>query len=1531
MCTVLLNTINDLPDSNYIRLNREFIKSVIFKVRLHIIALIVVFFMHLVPVLSQVNPSLIKNVTNYTKKVNFISVKLSGNGKVLAFTQSHNGSVSLFTIDVDSALAGMVFPREQIRRPSDTVIAVCDISFNGTKILYFDKRVNSYGLYLLDTKINTHVLIDPIDPMGNKFNNGLGLLSLYSGANEYGLSGDGKYIFTVSRSKWFVTGFDVNNYPIYRDNPDGKLALWKIPTGGTLQEQGLQTKLWNKPENEIDFSSMVRSDMDGTRVVYFVKAFSGFPNFISISTGPSGQTSRLETSFDISSDAIFFSENPQKVAYKTSNNQIIVRDVYNVNADTFQIPYKYSVPLSLRGLSDNAERILIFTTREFEFEDYGFADSWAIYNFKTKKFTDILRKTPIAAIYSPATMLSSMTESGKLVSFAAYDSNNVPQIYLYLHNPDPVVNTTDDKDDGVCDDKHCSLREAINLVNSNAELESIEFNIPGTTTPEIMIEKQLPDLKANVTIDGSTQPTSHQVIIDGTNAGTGTNGISIVNGLVTLKNLSICKFKGNGISNTSNNEIIIIGGKFYDNTGFGIKSDKSVSIINLVLDSTIIAKNTKGGIFSSSGQLEASNLLVLENGGPGIAVYADIFINYGNISRNKGCGVYSHIGNISFFKKFNHFYCIVSSNKGTGIFSRSGFLQTHCPMMIDSNSSWGIFAQTSIEINNTNGIRFSTDKSRVNNNGSGNQYYEIEDWGDFSSEFKNNLINKKSNIAMGGGMYAIKSGITLSNTEINNNKGPGIVGWKSIWLLGANVINSEGPGVCCMDGIVELNDWSDDSPCNISGNYGDGIYARKWVLSKCGVLVKNNYGWGIKSYGTVNINDDDGGVVWQKGVMSIIDSNGNSGFYLEIPDYDPSNVFMPPIEKVIKDTGFALSGGILSFNLGVTGSLVSICNNNGPGIVAYKGIIINQGVINNNNGPGLHCEEGDIFFYANNKLFMSEVSFNNGYGFFNTRGKGVNIDGSLIISGNKAWGIGSKSNVSINLSDKLVPKNYLHPVIIELNGFSSSHYDLVWDENRIYKVLVNSKPQNMGGVWVNNGNFSGYNVEIFKNDGYGIIAKKDVYLFNSKVNANKTGILSANKIFLKSCEIKNNEAWGIISSSSDINSTLFLKNKLGAINISDTFNFPEEYELLAVFERGVNQNSTIQYSSLDNNSSGIEFYSSGNNKLNVNYCNIMNHSVIGIKNLSNVNIDASNNWWGSASGPGEVASGSGDKISKNVLYNNFLDKPVKLVISFSNDTMFLPLQQADSTFIFYRNFIGSSPFNLQLTGDTNILHSPLKINLVASDTTWNSQVFLIKLPDSAKAGDEFTLVAIATDLIDSNIKFSDTLFIRTYHQKIYSLLLNTDSLIIRKGFSFHFKAIIIDSTGNQLDLKLKWEASGGTIDSNGWYLAGDTIGNYFVKCRAESLESFAHIEIIKDVFNSINEEEYYKPITKSEFRIKPIPANYYLALPEELSHEKTIIYNSMGMEVLESLGSPTINVSHLPPGIYIIRIGKEIEKFYIVR
>ncbi|MCK4470249.1 MAG: CSLREA domain-containing protein, partial [Anaerolineae bacterium] len=119
-----------------------------------------------------------------------------------------------------------------------------------------------------------------------------------------------------------------------------------------------------------------------------------------------------------------------------------------------------------------------------------------------------------------------------------------------------TVNTTDDANDGLCDNTHCSLREAMFAANSCPHPNTIAFDIPdcgGVCT--IRPNSPLPALTdAATTIDGVTQtvnrgdsnPAGPEIEIDGTKAGI-LAGFRIESANNVIKGLVINRFVSQGI------------------------------------------------------------------------------------------------------------------------------------------------------------------------------------------------------------------------------------------------------------------------------------------------------------------------------------------------------------------------------------------------------------------------------------------------------------------------------------------------------------------------------------------------------------------------------------------------------------------------------------------------------------------------------------------------------------------------------------------------------------------------------------------------------------------------------------------------------------------------------------------------------------------------------------------------------------------------------------------------------------------------
>jgi CSLREA domain-containing protein len=159
-----------------------------------------------------------------------------------------------------------------------------------------------------------------------------------------------------------------------------------------------------------------------------------------------------------------------------------------------------------------------------------------------------------------------------------------------------IVNTTDDDNDGVCDEDHCSLREALNTANSILSASLIKFNISGEPPYIIQPQSALPDITAPVIIDGTTQPGYNGtpvIELVGTAAGTDTNGLSIDAGDSTVKSLLIDRFSGSGIAIRGSADNIIEGNVLSGNEGSGILIEGENAAGNVVRGN-LIGLNPEG-------------------------------------------------------------------------------------------------------------------------------------------------------------------------------------------------------------------------------------------------------------------------------------------------------------------------------------------------------------------------------------------------------------------------------------------------------------------------------------------------------------------------------------------------------------------------------------------------------------------------------------------------------------------------------------------------------------------------------------------------------------------------------------------------------------------------------------------------------------------------------------------------------------------------------------------------------------------------
>lgn len=241
-----------------------------------------------------------------------------------------------------------------------------------------------------------------------------------------------------------------------------------------------------------------------------------------------------------------------------------------------------------------------------------------------------------------------------------FSPENLAIVNLFSPQLVYVVNTNGDQNDqlpgnGVCNDGagNCSLRAAIQEANAFAGAQTIDFNLPGACGgSSILLDSPLPDITDSVTIDGYSNPGALTntaqtgdnanlcVLVDGSSAGSDTDGLRIAAANTTIRGLVILNFSDVGIEVNAAGGIVegnFIGtnrggtGFFPNRIGISVSAN-NVRIGGATLPArNIVSGNTRFGIALNQAGSGAtiqnnyigldSNSAALGNGETGVNVF----------------------------------------------------------------------------------------------------------------------------------------------------------------------------------------------------------------------------------------------------------------------------------------------------------------------------------------------------------------------------------------------------------------------------------------------------------------------------------------------------------------------------------------------------------------------------------------------------------------------------------------------------------------------------------------------------------------------------------------------------------------------------------------------------------------------------------------------------------------------------------------------------------------------------------------------
>lgn len=195
---------------------------------------------------------------------------------------------------------------------------------------------------------------------------------------------------------------------------------------------------------------------------------------------------------------------------------------------------------------------------------------------------------------------------------------------LAQSGPNFVVNTTGDTDDDVCGVGDCSLREAINAANSNAEVSAITFDATAFASKQtITLGGGLPTINTNLFVIGPTTAGAGVTVANSGNS----NSFSVSGATVALSDLSLtnaagaiaavggttivarCTFVGNSFGIVNQNAVVSA-----QNCTF--VSNREAAILNqggTITVQNCTASGNAVGIRSDAGTTNVNNSIVTGN------------------------------------------------------------------------------------------------------------------------------------------------------------------------------------------------------------------------------------------------------------------------------------------------------------------------------------------------------------------------------------------------------------------------------------------------------------------------------------------------------------------------------------------------------------------------------------------------------------------------------------------------------------------------------------------------------------------------------------------------------------------------------------------------------------------------------------------------------------------------------------------------------------------------------------------------------
>lgn len=237
---------------------------------------------------------------------------------------------------------------------------------------------------------------------------------------------------------------------------------------------------------------------------------------------------------------------------------------------------------------------------------------------------------------------------------------------------------------------------------------------------------------------------------------------------------------------------------------------------------------------------------------------------------------------------------------------------------------------------------------------------------------------------------------------------------------------------------------------------------------------------------------------------------------------------------------------------------------------------------------------------------------------------------------------------------------------------------------------------------------------------------------------------------------------------------------------------------------------------MNNNGNGVAINNSPDVKINFN--NLAGNSPFQLSNNDPANtVNASGNYWGSASGPAQ------SDIFGNVNYNDWLTSQVSLLCYSAKDTVNSAVGKIDSAIVYFQNFENPDDvLDITVSDELGWVASPLSFTKQMQDSLGTSAKVIFNVPVNANQGAINKVLVTGTSQSGASASVKDSFYICIYNPTLQTITVSPDSATAAPGDSVQFYISGSDQYGNTIAVSPTWQANLGEINTDGVFGSSTT-------------------------------------------------------------------------------------------------------------